>query len=83
MAPCELQVKATRHLVCGSGSNWVDFVKSWCERSWAEVQVDSFCFECRGYAKMKELEVEMKQLKQLIVALMGREEVGCAIGSRG
>ena len=28
-------------------SNWVDFVKSGCEKSWAEVQADSFSFECR------------------------------------
>ena len=30
---------------------------------------------------MKGQEVEMEQLRQLIVALMGREEVGCASGS--
>ena len=43
--------------------------------------MDSFSFECKGYAKMKGLEVEMEQLRQLAVALMGREEVGCASGS--
>ena len=59
------------------------FVKSRCEKSWAEVQADSFIFECRGYAKMKELEVEMEQLRQLVVAMMGREEVGCASYSGG
>ena len=58
MAPCKRQLKATRHLICGSCSNWVDFVKSGCEKSWAEVQADSFSFECRGCTKMKELEVE-------------------------
>ena len=57
MAPCKRQLKATRHLICGSCSNWVDFVKSGCEKSWAEVQADSFSFECRGCTKMKELEV--------------------------
>ena len=46
MAPCKRQLKATRHLICGSCSNWVDFVKSGCEKSWAEVQADSFSFEC-------------------------------------
>ena len=55
MAPCKRQLKATRHLICGSCSNWVDFVKSGCEKSWAEVQADSFSFECRGCTKMKEL----------------------------
>ena len=53
------------------------------EKSWAEVQADSFSFECRGCAKMKELEVEMEQLRQLVVAMVGKEEVGCASGSGG
>ena len=44
MAPCKRQLKATRHLICGCCSNWVDFVKSRCEKSWAEVQADSFSF---------------------------------------
>ena len=51
MALCKRQLKATRHLICGSCSNWVDFVKSGCEKSWAEVQADSFSFECRGCTK--------------------------------
>ena len=61
----------------------MDFVKSGCEKSWAEVQAVSFSFECRGCAKMKELEVELEQLRQLIVARIGREEVGCANCSGG
>ena len=32
---------------------------------------------------MKGLEVEMEQLKQPVVALVGREEVGCASSSGG
>ena len=32
---------------------------------------------------MKGLEVDMELLGQLAVALMGREEVGCASGSGG
>ena len=67
-------------LVCGSCNNRVDFVKSSYGKSWAEDQADSFCFECRGCAKMKGLEVEMECLRQL-VELVGREEVGCASGS--
>ena len=61
----------------------VDFVKSRCETSWAEVQVDSFSFECRGCTRMKELEVELEQLRVLIVAVVGMEQVGCASGSGG
>ena len=79
MAPCKWQVKVTRHLICGSCRNWVDFVKSGCEKSWAY----SFSFECKGCAKMKELEVELEQLRQLVVAMVGREHVGCASDSGG
>ena len=82
MAPCKRQLKATRHLICGSCSNWVDFVKSGCEKSWAEVQADSFSFECRGCARMKELEVELEELRLLVVAMVGREQGSCA-GSSG
>ena len=81
MAPCKRQVKATRHLICNSCSNWVDFVKSGCEKSWAEVLADSFSFECRGCTRMKELEVELEQLRLLVVAVVGREQVGCTSGS--
>ena len=83
MAPCKRQEKATRHLICSSCSNCVDFVKSRCEKSWAEVQADSFSFECRGRTRMKELEVELEQLRLLVVAVVGREQVGCASGSGG
>ena len=83
MTPCKRQVKATRHLICSSCSNWVDFVRSGCEKSWAEVQADSFSFECRGCTRMKECEVELEQLRLLIVAVVGRERVGCASGSGG
>ena len=83
MAPWKRQLKATRHLICGSCSNWVDFVKSGCEKSWAEVQADNFSFECRGCTKMKELEVELEELRLLVVAMVGREQGGCASSSGG
>ena len=54
-----------------------------CEKSWVEVQADSSSFECKGCAKMTGLKVEMEQLRQLVVALVGMEEVGCANGSGG
>ena len=83
MAPCKRKVKATRHLICSSCSSWVDFVKSGCEKSWAEVQADGFSFECRGCTRMKELELELAQLRLLVVAVVGREQVVCASGSGG
>ena len=45
--------------------------------------MDSFSFEFRGCGKMKELEVELEQLRQLDVAVVGREQVGYASGSSG
>ena len=61
----------------------MDFVKSGCEKSWAEVQADSFSFECRGCTKMKELEVELEELRLLVVEMVGREQGGCASSSGG
>ena len=75
--------KGHQALICRSCSNWVDFVKSGCEKSWAEVQVDGFSFECRGSTRMKELEVELEQLRLVDVAVVGREQVCCASGSGG
>ena len=57
----------------------MDFIKSGCEKFWA----DSFSFKCRGCVKMKELEVELEQLRLLVVAVVGREQMGCASGSGG
>ena len=59
------------------------FEHNGCEKSWAEVQADSFSFECRGCTRMKELEVELEQLRLLVVAVVGREQVGGASGSGG
>ena len=82
MAPCKRHVKATRHLICSSCGNCVDFVKFGCEKSWAEVQADSFSF-CRGCTRIKEVEVELERLRLLVVAVVGREQVGCASSSGG
>ena len=59
------------------------YYKCGCEKSWDEVQEDSFSFMCRGCSKMKGLEVEIERLSQLVLALVGREDVGCASGSGG
>ena len=39
--------------------------------------------ECRGCAKINGLEVKLVQLRQLVVTLVGMEEVGYASGSGG
>ena len=61
----------------------MDFVKSRCDKSLAEVQAAGFSFECRGCAKMKELEVKLEQLRLPVVAMVGKVQVGCASGSSG
>ena len=45
--------------------------------------MDSFSYECRGCTKMKELEVELEQLRLLVVAMVAREQAGCASSSGG
>ena len=40
-------------------------------------------FECMGCTRKKELEVELELLRLLVVAMVGREQVGCASGSGG
>ena len=46
-------------------------------------QIVLVLIECRGCTKMKELEVELEELRLLIVAMVGREQGGCASSSRG
>ena len=41
------------------------------------------CFGCRGCAKITDLDVEMEHMMRVVIAMMGREEVGCASGSGG
>ncbi|KAI0221081.1 putative 4-coumarate--CoA ligase 1 [Lamellibrachia satsuma] len=76
-----LSAKITRQLKMTALVVRQDFVKSGCEKSWAEVQADSFSFECRGCARMKELEVELEELRLLVVAMVGREQGSCASSS--
>ena len=40
-------------------------------------------FECRGCTKIKELEVELEELRLLVVAMVGREQGGCSSRSGG
>ena len=53
MVPCKRQVKAKSNLTCSSCDSWIDFAKSGCVNSWAEVQADDFHFVCRGCKTVK------------------------------
>ena len=46
-------------------------------------QIVLVCLECRGCTMMKELEVELEELRLLVVAMVGREQGGCASSSGG
>ena len=63
MAPCKRQVKAKRNLTCSSCDSWIDFAKSGCANSWAEVQVDDFHFVCRGCKTVKCLQEQVNELR--------------------
>ena len=65
-SPCSLAGWGPSHLIASS-----TFIVN-VHHFGAEVQADSFSFECRGCMRMKELEVELEQLRLLILAVVGR-----------
>ena len=68
MAPCKRQVKAKRNLICSSCDSWIDYAKSGCVNSLAEVQADDFHFVCRGCMTVKYLQ------EQVILMMTGQGE---------
>ena len=74
MAPCKLQVKAKRNFTCSSCDSWVDFAKSGCANSWAEVQADDFNFVCRGCMTVKYLQEQVNELRHMILMMTGQDE---------
>ena len=74
MELCKLQVKAKRNLICSSCDSWIDFAKSGCVNSWAEVQADDFHFVCRGYMTVKSLQEQVIKLKHMILMMTGQGE---------
>ena len=80
MAPCKRQVKAKCNLICSSCDSWIDFAKSGCVNSWAEVQADDFHFVCRGCTTVKYLQEQVIELRHMILMMTGQGETE---GSRG
>ena len=74
MAPCKRQVKAKRNLTCSSCDSWIDFAKSGCANSWAEVQTDEFNFVCRGCMTVKYLQEQVNELRHMILMMTGQDE---------
>ena len=71
MAPCKRQVKAKRNLICSSCDSWIDFAKSGCVNSWAEVQADDFHFVC---ITVKYLQEQVIELRHMILMMTGQGE---------
>ena len=80
MAPCKRQVKAKRNLICSSCDSWIDFAKSGCVNSWAEVQADDFHFVCRGCTTVKYLQEQVIELRHMILMMTGQGETKVSRG---
>ena len=61
----QCQVKAKRNLTCSSCNSWIDFAKSGCANSWAEVKADDFHFVCRGCKTVKYLQEQGNELRHM------------------
>ena len=57
MAPSKIRGRpiATRHLVCGTCSSWVEFVSFGCTNSWADMRGGTCVFECKGCRRVARL----------------------------
>ena len=80
MAPCKRQVKAKRNLICSSCDSWIDFAKSGCINSWAEVQADDFHFVCRGCKTVKYLQEKVIEQRHMILMMTGQGETEVSRG---
>ena len=74
MAPCKRQVKAKLNLTFSSCDSWIDFAKSGCANSWAEVQADDFHLVCRECMTVKYLQEQVSELRHMIFMMTGQDE---------
>ena len=79
---------ASRHLVCGTCSSWVDFDSSACTNSWAEMRGGTCVFTYKGCREVTRLVGEVEDLRQMlesmkwIVTGLGLEDKGEETGDR-
>ena len=74
MAPCKRQVKAKRNFTCSSCDRWIDFAKSGCANSWADLQADDYHFVCRVCMTVKYLQEQVNELRHMILMMTGQGE---------
>ena len=70
MAPNRRKVVASRHLVCGNCSSWIQFESSGCGKTWAETRGESFAFTCKGCTEVTALVKEVEGLRQMVEDMM-------------
>ena len=71
MAPNRRKVVASRHLVCGNYSSWIQVESSGCGNTWAETRGESFAFTCKGCTEVKALAKEVEEgLRQMVEDMM-------------
>ena len=66
MAPKRRKVVASRHLVCGNCSSWIQFERSGCGKTWAETRGERFAFTCKGCTEATALVKEVEGLRQMV-----------------
>ena len=57
---------ASRLLVCGTCSSWVQFDNSGCTNSWAEMRGGTFVFTCKGCREVARLVGEVEDIRQVL-----------------
>ena len=66
MAPNRRKIVASRHLVCGNCSSWIQFESSGCGKTWAETRGESFAFTFKGCTEVTALVKEVEGLRQMV-----------------
>ena len=70
MAPYRRELVASRYLVCGNCSSWIQFESSGCGNTWAETRGESFAFTCKGCREVTALVKEVEGLRQMVEDMM-------------
>ena len=63
------KVVASRHLICGNCSNWIQFDSSGCTISWAEMRESTSVFTCKGCTEVARLVGEVEDLRKMMESL--------------
>ena len=74
---------ASRHFVCGTCSNWVEFESSGCTNYWTEMRGGTCVFACKGCREVARLvQREVEDLRQMMET-MTRMVTGLGLAEKG